>query len=127
MANRDTPSEHAGNETPGWLTLLKILIVLPVMGCIFVVIWACLNFAWGTALEKFITPAVFSEPCNRLAASTTPLTRYEPRETSRRGKLLRLARCNFGEQAVIVYEPVWDREFAGREFWLLLVVYGLGL
>lgn len=127
MAKRPISREVAENEPPGWLTLLKILIVLPLMTGVFVVIWAFLNFGWGTALEKFITPGVFSEPCQRLAATTTPLTRYAPRETSRRGRLISMARCHFGEQETIVYEPVWEREFATREFWLLLVIYGLGL
>lgn len=114
-------------EPPGWQILLKILIVGPLMTGVFVVIWACLNFAWGTALDELISPAVFTEPCRRLANSDATLTRYAPRATSRRGVLIQRARCHFGAQEVVVNDRVWDREFSAREFWLLLVVNGLVL
>jgi len=114
-------------ENRGWADLLKFLVAIPITVGVFFVVWALLNVGWTALLQRHITPAVFAEPCQRLAATSAELTGYIKRETSRRGKLLRFARCHFGEREVVVYDPVWSREFSSREFWLLLVVDGIGL
>jgi hypothetical protein len=125
MTDAATP-QPIDESTPGWLLLLKLLLGLLAGGVIFVLLWAGLNWSWGTLIETTIAPAVFDEPCQRLTSGAERLTRYSKRATSRTGRLIQRAVCHFGERSTPVNEETWSREFQGRELGLFLVE-GAGL
>jgi hypothetical protein len=120
MTHAATP-QPIDESTPGWILLLRILLGFLVGGVIFVLLWAGLNWSWGTLIETTIAPAVFDEPCQRLTSGAERLTRYSKRATSRTGRLIQRAVCHFGEQATPVNEETWSKEFEGRELGLFLV------
>jgi hypothetical protein len=120
MTDAATP-QPIDELTPGWLLLLKILLGLLTAGVIFVLLWAGLNWSWGTLIETTIAPAVFDEPCQRLTSGAERLTRYSKRATSRTGRLIQRAVCHFGERATPVNEETWSKEFEGRELGVFLV------
>lgn len=58
-------------------TSLIGLVVSGLLGCLlFVPLWAGLNFAFGTALDGPIGAFVMETPCQRLAGTSEPLSRY---------------------------------------------------
>jgi hypothetical protein len=62
-----------GKQAPSLVGLVLSWLV----GCVlFVPLWAGLNFAFGTALDGPIGAYVMEGPCQRLAGTTEPLSRY---------------------------------------------------
>lgn len=58
-------------------TSILVGLVCWLVGCLlFVPLWAGLNFAFGTALDGPIGAFVMESPCQRLASTTNPLSRY---------------------------------------------------
>ena len=57
-------------------TLVGLFATWLVGSVLFVVSWAGLNFAFGTALDGPIGAFVMEAPCQRLAHTSEPLSRY---------------------------------------------------
>ena len=95
------------------------------MGCLlFVPSWAGLNFAFGTALDGPIGAFVMETPCQRLARTTEPLSRY----TLGGGKSrVSSSVCHFASGPVRVDGATDGLGFTGRELaYLALGFVGYG-
>lgn len=65
-----------GDESKATSSVVGLLVSW-VVGCLlFVPLWAGLNFGFGTALDGPIGAFVMETPCQRLAGTTEPLSRY---------------------------------------------------
>jgi len=85
---------------------------------LFVPAWAGMNFAFGTALDGPIGAFIMEPPCQRLAGTTEPLTRY----TLGTGKVrVSASVCHFGSRRVRVDGPTDGLGFTGRELAYLVV------
>jgi hypothetical protein len=96
------------------------LLVSWVVGCLlFVPLWAGLNFGFGTALDGPIGAFVMETPCQRLAGTTEPLTRY----TLGGGKArVSSSVCHFASGGVRVADGQTDGlGFTGRELAYLVI------
>jgi len=127
MARSRKPAPAGEQQASAGFSVLKFLTVYALMFVLFCVIWACLNYTWGAIMDHWIAPAAFEKPCQLVAKTTEPLTRYEAQKLGRHGKLLKLARCHFSAREVIVYDPQWSQEFSTREFLLIVVLNIVGL
>ncbi len=96
------------------------LVLSWVVGCVsFVPLWAGLNFVFGTALDGPIGAFVMEGPCQRLAGTTEPLSRY----TLSRGKSrVSSSVCHFASGPIRVADGRTDRlGFTGRELVYLVI------
>ena len=90
------------------------------IGCLlFVPLWAVLNFGFGTALDGPIGAFVMETPCQRLAGTDEPLSRY----TLGKGKSrLSSSVCHFASRTIRVADARTDGlGFTGREFAYLVI------
>jgi hypothetical protein len=97
-----------------------VLVLGWLVGCLlFVPLWAGLNFAFGTALDGPIGAFVMEPPCQRLAGTTEPLSRYTLSKGKRR---LSSSVCHFASGPIRVGDrPTDGLGFAGREFVYLMI------
>ena len=65
-----------GDAAQRTLGLVGLVFACLVGSLLFVPLWAGMNFAFGTALDGPIGAFVMERPCQRLAGTTEPLTRY---------------------------------------------------
>ena len=87
---------------------------------LFVPLWAGLNFAFGTALDGPIGAFVMEAPCQRLAGTTEPLSRY----ALGRGNKMQASSsvCHFASGPIGVADrPTDGLGFTGREFVYLML------
>src|SRR5690606_32836135 len=83
---------------------------------LFVPLWAGLNFTFGTALDGPIGAVVMEMPCQRLAGTSEPLTRY----TLAKGKRASSSTCHFASGPVRVVGQTDGLGFTWREFVYLM-------
>ena len=108
----------AGDEKKPMATLLGLLLSWVVGSSLFVVSWAGLNFAFGTALDGPIGAVVMEAPCQRLAGTAEPLTRYAlGAGKGRRSSSV----CHFASGPVRVDGPTEGLGFTGRELAYLVI------
>jgi hypothetical protein len=90
------------------------------VGCLlFVPLWAGLNFAFGTALDGPMGVFIMEAPCQRLADTTEPLSRYSLGTGTSR---LSSSVCHFESGLIRVADrPTEGLGFTGRELAYLLV------
>jgi hypothetical protein len=90
-----------------------------IVGCLlFVPLWAGMNFAFGSALDGPLGAYVMERPCQRLASTTEPLSRY----TLGTGKVrLSSSVCHFASGRVRVDGPTDGLGFTGRELVYLVL------
>ncbi len=84
------------------------------LGCVlFVLLWAVLNFGFGTALDGPIGVLIMETPCQRLSGTSEPLARY----TLGKGKSrLSSSVCHFASGSIRVADRRTDGlGFTGRE------------
>ena len=79
-------------------------------GLLFLPIWAVVNNAFGTALDGPIGAFVMESPCQRLARTTEPLSRYTL------GKRKSSSVCHFASGTIHVTGRTDGLGFTGREF-----------
>ncbi|HEU5072699.1 MAG TPA: hypothetical protein VFU02_00965 [Polyangiaceae bacterium] len=116
MTLRD-PGE--GDRSKRTSTLLGLMVSGLVGSLLFVPLWAGLNYAFGTALDGPIGAFIMEPPCQRLAGTTEPLSRY----TLGTGTV-RVASsvCHFASGPIHVDDrPTDGLGFRGRELVYLLV------
>jgi len=109
----------AGDDVKATSTLVG-LVVSWVVGCLlFVPLWAGLNFAFGTALDGPIGAFVMEAPCQRLARTSEPLSRY----TLGAGKArVSSSVCHFASGPIRVADrPTDGLGFTGRELVYLVI------
>lgn len=114
-------------EPSGSATLVKALLGLLIGGVLFVLLWAGLNFAFGTALDGPIGAFVMEQPCQRFANTRERLTGYSP-GTASRGRRSTPSVCHFGSRPVSVVGLTDAMGFTSREGVLIaggLVGYGV--
>lgn len=116
MTRRDAGE---GARTKGTSTLLGLLLSWLVGSLLFVPSWAGMNYAFGTALDGSIGAFLMERPCQRLAGTTEPLSRY----TLGTGKVrVSSSVCHFASGPIHVDDrPTDGLGFRGREFAYLLV------
>lgn len=96
---------------------LALVLCFLVGALLFVPLWAGLNFAFGTALDGPIGGFVMEAPCQRLAGTTEPLSRY----TLGGGKVrLSSSVCHFASGPLRVDGATDGLGFTGRELVYLL-------
>lgn len=108
-----------GGEAKASATLVGLVLSLLAGSLLFVPLWAGLNFAFGTALDGPIGAWVMERPCQRLAGTTEPLSRY----TLGTGKArLSSSVCHFASGKVRVADrPTDGLGFTARELAYLVV------
>jgi len=108
MSSGDQPTSTLLGLAASWL-----------VGCLlFVPLWAGMNFAFGTALDGPIGAFVMETPCQRLARTTEPLSRY----TLAGGKSrVSGSVCHFASGPRRVDGPTDGLGFTGRELAYLVV------
>lgn len=111
-------SNPADGESPS--SVLGMLVSFLVGCLLFVPAWAGLNFAFGTALDGPVGAVIMQEPCQRLAGTTEPLTRYAL-GSGGKGRRLSASVCHFGSRRVRVDGPTDGLGFTGRELLYLVV------
>jgi hypothetical protein len=107
-------------DQPKTTSTLLGLVVSWIVGCLlFVPLWAALNFAFGTALDGPIGAFVMETPCQRLAGTTEPLSRY----TLGGGKVrVSSSVCHFASGPIRVADRATDGlGFAWRELVYLVI------
>jgi hypothetical protein len=108
-----------GDEPQATSRLVGLAFSCLVGSLLFVPVWAGMNFAFGTALEGPIGAFVMERPCQRLAGTTEPLSRY----TLGRGKVrLSSSVCHFASRSIRVADGRTDGlGFTGRELAYLVL------
>jgi hypothetical protein len=106
--------------------LLGLAFSCLVGSLLFVSLWAGMNFAFGTALDGPIGAFVMERPCQRLAGTTEPLSRYT---LGRGGARLSSSVCHFASGPRRVADGRTDGlGFTGRELaYLVLGFVGYAL
>ena len=96
-------------------TPIGCLLSFVVASLLFVPLWAGVNFAFGTALDGPVGAFLMEAPCQRLAHTTEPLSRYAVK-----GGWKRTAPsvCQFPSRTVSVTQT---DGFTGREFVYLMM------
>lgn len=84
---------------------------------LFVPLWAALNFAFGAALDGPIGGFVMEAPCQRLAGTHEPLSRYALGGKGRYASSV----CYFASGPVRVVGKTEGLGFAGRELAYLML------
>jgi hypothetical protein len=107
----------ADDVKPGRL-LLGLAVSGLVGSVLFVLLWAGLNFAFGSALDGPIGIFIMEPPCQRLARTSEPLLRY----TFGSGHVrLSSPVCHFASGSVWVEGSTDGLGFTGRELAYLVV------
>ena len=94
------------------------------LGCfvgwlLFVPLWAVLNFGFGTALDGPIGAFVMETPCQRLAGTTEPLSRYSLGKGKGRASS---SVCHFASGPIRVADGRTEGlGFTGREFAYIVI------
>jgi len=103
-----------GDESKDTSTPLGCLLSFVVASLLFVPLWAGVNVAFGAALEGPIAVFLMEPPCQRLAHTSEPLSRYAVK-----GGWKRTAPsvCTFPSRTVAVTQ---SEGFTGREFVYLM-------
>lgn len=103
-----------GDEAKETFSPIGCLLSFVVAGLLFVPLWAGVNFAFGTALDGPVGAFLMEAPCQRLAHTSEPLSRY-----SFGGGWKRTAPsvCHFQSRTVHVTQT---DGFTGREFVYLM-------
>jgi hypothetical protein len=111
------PLEGDDAQPPSRLIGLAFSCLVGIL--LFVPLWAGLNFAFGTALDGPIGAFVMEPPCQRLAGTTEPLSRY----TLGHGKArLSSSVCHFASGPIRVADGRTDGlGFTGRELAYLVL------
>jgi len=108
-----------GNEAQPTRSLVGIALCCLVGSLLFVPIWALANYAFGTALDGPIGAVVMEAPCQRLARTTEPLSRYTLGHGNRRPSS---SVCHFGSRSIWVADgPTEGLGFTGRELAYLVI------
>ncbi len=95
------------------------LLLSGLLGCLlFVPLWAGMNFAFGSALDGPIGAFVMEKPCQRLAGTNEPLTRYALSSGKGRNSA---SVCHFASGPIRVDGPTDGLGFTGREFVYLVI------
>jgi len=112
-------SPFEGDEPQPTSRLVGLVLSYLVGSLLFVPLWAGMNFAFGTALDGPIGAFVMERPCQRLAGTTEPLSRY----SLGHGKVrLSSSVCHFASGTVRVADGRTDGlGFTGREFAYILI------
>jgi hypothetical protein len=108
--------------------LLQVLLGLLTGTLVFVLLWAGLNFVFGTALDTTLGAFFMEAPCQQLAGTDERLTGYTPGRGGARGGRTSASVCHFGDRPVAVIGRTDALGFQWREFLLLatgLVGYAL--
>lgn len=108
-----------GDDVKATPTVVGLLLSLVVGTLLFVPLWAGLNFAFGSALDGPIGAIIMEAPCQRLAHTTEPLSRY----TLGKGRVhVSSSVCHFASGRVRVADGRTDGlGFTERELAYLLV------
>ena len=108
-----------GDEKKPTSTLVGLVLSWLVGTLMFVPLWAGMNFVFGTALDGPIGAFVMETPCQRLARTTEPLSRY----TLGTGRLRPSSSvCHFASGPIRVADrPTDGLGFTGREFVYLVI------
>ncbi|MEQ1773598.1 MAG: hypothetical protein ABL891_07425 [Burkholderiales bacterium] len=107
----------------GGLILGRMMVDLLIGGVLFILLWAGLNFGFGTLLDGPIGAFVMEPPCQRLARTNERLTGYSPGKAGGGGRATSPSVCYFGSRAVKVAGQTDGLGFTAREG--LLIVGGL--
>ena len=121
-----SPSAHPpadDTQPPGWIMLVQRLLSLALGTILFVLLWAGLNFVFGTALDGPISAFIMARPCQRLDGTAERLTGYTLGKGGK-GRRSTPSVCHFGPRSVTVTGRIDALGFRWREF--LLFVFGLG-
>ena len=114
--NAQRPSK--ADEPKASATLLGLALSW-ILGCVsFVPLWAGLNFGFGSALDGPIGAFVMETPCQRLANTTEPLSRYKIGGGKSR---VSSSVCHFASGPIRVDGPTDGLGFTGREFAYLVI------
>lgn len=108
-----------GDDAKGTASLVGLVLGW-FAGCVlFVPLWAGLNFAFGTVLDGPIGAFVMEGPCQRLAGTAEPLSRY----TLSRGKSrVSSSVCHFESGPIRVADGHTDGlGFTGHELTYLVI------
>ena len=116
-----TDAESSG-ATTSWVRLVQAILRLLIGGMLFVVLWACLSYGFGTALDGPIAALIMETPCQRLDRTSERLTSYRL-GTGGKGRASTPSVCYFGPRRVVVAGRIDDLGFQWRE--LELIVVGL--
>ena len=109
-------------EPSGAILLVQTLLRLLIGGMLFVVLWAFLNYGFGTALDGPIAAIIMETPCQRLDRSSERVTGYRL-GTAGKGRASTPSVCYFGPRRVVVAGQTDALGFQWRE--LELIVLGL--
>jgi hypothetical protein len=107
----------------GWVILGQMMVNLLVGSVLFILLWAGVNFGFGTLLDGPIGAFVMEQPCQRLAHTNERLTGYSPGKAGGGGRAISPSVCYFGSRRVIVAGQTDGLGFTQREG--LLIVGGL--
>lgn len=110
-------------DPPGWLILVRMLLGLLIGGVLFILLWASLNFGFGTMLDGPIGAFIMEPPCQRLAQTSERLTGYSPGTAGSGGRANSPSVCYFGSRRVMVAGQTDGLGFTQREG--LLIAGGL--
>ncbi len=114
-------SPGVGQEAlSGWVILGRMLVDLFIGGALFVLLWAGLNFGFGTLLEGPIGAFVMEQPCQRLARTEERLAGYAPGTAGSRGMAISPSVCYFDSRSVVVAGQIDNLGFTHREGLLIL-------
>ena len=94
-------SALAGDEASQTSSPIGCLLSFVVASLLFVPLWAGVNFAFGTALDGPVGAFLMEAPCQRLAHTTEPLSRYTL------GKRKSSSVCHFASETIhVTPEPL---------------------
>ena len=121
----EPPSIHdaeSSGATLSWVLLVQTILRLVVGGMLFVVLWAFLNYGFGTALDGPVAAVIMETPCQQLDRTSERLTGYRLGTTGK-GRSSTPSVCYFGPRRVVVGGRIDALGFQWRE--LELIVVGL--
>jgi hypothetical protein len=123
MTQPDIAPDTTQAEPPGWFILVRMLLGFLFGGVLFVLLWAVLNFSFGTLLDGPIGAFIMEPPCQRLARTSERLTGYAPGKAGGGGRAISPSVCYFGSRRVTVVGQTDGLGFTQREG--LLIAGGL--
>ena len=119
----DAPPDTTQAQPSGWLILVRMLLGFFIGGVLFILLWAGLNFGFGTALDGPIGAFIMEPPCQRLARTNERLTGYSPGKAGGGGRAISPSVCYFGSRRITVTGQTDGLGFTQREG--LLIAGGL--